>query len=89
MSIAECDGTTTGIGLRGGRIDASVAGPSGVPEPTTDIDTTLATFATAGFSQADAITLTACGHSLGSVHYTNFPDISKLLVVIISRSFTN
>ncbi|KAH8646904.1 heme peroxidase [Xylariales sp. PMI_506] len=66
---------TPGISLRAGRVDAAEAGPSGVPDPTTDIETTLAQFAAAGFSQSDAIALTACGHSLGRIHYSNFPDI--------------
>ncbi|CAJ2506701.1 Uu.00g078870.m01.CDS01 [Anthostomella pinea] len=74
-SVATCGGTTTDIPLRTGRVDASAAGPSGVPEPGTDIDTTLSSFAAAGFDQSEAIALTACGHSLGRTHYTNFPDI--------------
>ncbi|KAF8859171.1 heme peroxidase [Acephala macrosclerotiorum] len=74
-SVAECGGTNTGIVARTGRIDADSAGPAGVPEPTTDLATTLAQFAAAGFNHADTIALTACGHSLGRVHYSNFPDI--------------
>ncbi|TVY22534.1 WSC domain-containing protein [Lachnellula hyalina] len=74
-SLAECGGTTTGIPLRVGRIDAEEAGPAGVPEPTTDLKTTLAQFAAAGFNQSETIALTACGHSLGRIHFSNFPDI--------------
>ncbi|TVY40053.1 WSC domain-containing protein [Lachnellula occidentalis] len=74
-SLAECGGTTTGIPLRVGRIDAEEAGPAGVPMPTTDLETTLAQFAAAGFNQSETIALTACGHSLGRIHYSNFPDI--------------
>ena len=58
VSLAECGGTTTGIPLRIGRIDADAAGPSGVPEPTTDLETTLAQFEAAGFNQSETITLT-------------------------------
>lgn len=86
QSIAECNGTTTALDLRAGRVDATEAGPSGVPEPTTDIDTTLATFASAGFDQAEAITLTACGHSLGSIHYANFPSIVDDSVVTVNNT---
>lgn len=57
-SLAECGGTTTGVPLRVGRIDAEEAGPAGVPEPTTDLETTLAQFAAAGFNQSETIALT-------------------------------
>ncbi|RDW79676.1 hypothetical protein BP6252_04314 [Coleophoma cylindrospora] len=75
VSVATCGGSDTGIPLRTGRIDATEAGPAGVPEPTTDLDTTLAQFAAAGFNQSDTIGVTACGHSLGRIHYSNFPTI--------------
>lgn len=58
VSIAECGGTSTGIVARVGRIDADEAAPSGVPEPTTDLATTLARFEAAGFNQSDTIALT-------------------------------
>ncbi|KAK9421597.1 putative Peroxidase [Seiridium unicorne] len=74
-SIASCGGSNTGIPLRAGRIDAVEAGPAGVPETTTDLDTTFARFEAAGFNQTDAIAMTACGHSLGRIHQSNFPDI--------------
>ena len=73
MSIGACGGPP--IPLRGGRIDAVGPGPSGVPEPETDIKTTLAEFSAAGFNQADSIGLTACGHTMGGVHYSNFPQV--------------
>jgi hypothetical protein len=57
-SVSTCGGLDTGIPLRVGRIDATEAGPSGVPEPTTDLETTLAQFASAGFSQSETIALT-------------------------------
>lgn len=63
MAIGTCGGPP--IPLRGGRIDATVAGPSGVCQPETDLQTTLASFSSAGFNQADAIALTACGHTMG------------------------
>ncbi|KAI0148949.1 heme peroxidase [Pestalotiopsis sp. NC0098] len=74
-AIATCSGNSTGIPLKAGRTDALVAGPSGVPEQNTGIEETLAQFAAAGFSQEDSIAATACGHSLGRIHYSNFPDI--------------
>lgn len=63
MAIGTCGGPP--IPLRVGRVDATEAGPSGVCEPETDLKTTLASFSGAGFNQADAIALTACGHTMG------------------------
>ncbi|KAF3012589.1 hypothetical protein E8E14_005591 [Neopestalotiopsis sp. 37M] len=80
-SLSTCGATVGGINLRAGRKDALEAGPSGVPEPTTDLETTLNQFAAAGFSQSETIILTACGHSLGRIHYSNFPDIVDESVV--------
>lgn len=40
-----------------------------MPAPETELDLTLEFFANAGFNQVDAIGLTACGHTLGSVHH--------------------
>lgn len=44
------------IQLRAGRIDATEAGPHGVPGPTDGIVSQLAAFANAGFSKAEMIT---------------------------------
>lgn len=63
ISIKTCGGPF--VSLRGGRVDATTAGPFGVCEPETDIQSTLSKFAAAGFNQADTIALTACGHSMG------------------------
>ena len=63
ISIKTCGGPY--VPLRGGRVDATEAGPFGVCEPETDLNTTLSKFAAAGFNQADTIALTACGHSMG------------------------
>lgn len=41
--------------MRVGRIDATEAGPTGVPEAFTDVNTTLTQFARAGFNQSEAI----------------------------------
>ncbi|CAG9953274.1 unnamed protein product [Clonostachys rosea f. rosea IK726] len=60
---------------RGGRIDATEAGPSGVPEAHTDLDTVLETFSKAGFTKEEMITMVACGHTLGGVHSVNSPEI--------------
>ena len=66
-SVSNCGGPQ--IPARGGRIDATEAGYFGVPAPETDLETTLEFFANAGFNQVDSIGLTACGHTMGSVHH--------------------
>ena len=63
LAIGTCGGPP--IPFRGGRVDATEAGVSGVCQPETNLETTLASFSGAGFNQADAIALTACGHTLG------------------------
>ncbi|KAH8676486.1 heme peroxidase [Tricladium varicosporioides] len=65
------------IPLRVGRMDATGPGPAGVPGPLDSLDFAKAAFAKAGFSQGEMIQAIACGHSLGGVHHTNFPDIGK------------
>lgn len=77
MSVAVASFACGGAKMpfRAGRIDAQEAGPSGVPEPSTDLKTTQDTFTKAGFSTSDMIAMVACGHSLGGVHSTDFPEI--------------
>lgn len=66
MSVHLCGGKY--IPYKPGRIDATVADPkTGVPEPSTSLGETLAQFEKTGFNQHDAIALTACGHTIGSV----------------------
>lgn len=63
MSVNLCGGKY--IPYRPGRIDAKQADPTtGVPEPGTDLEETLAQFERAGFEQKDSIALTACGHTM-------------------------
>ena len=68
------------IPVRGGRIDATEGGPFGVPAPETELDLTLEFFANAGFNQVDSIGLTACGHTLGSVHHVRDFFICPLFI---------
>ncbi|KAF4965526.1 hypothetical protein FSARC_6706 [Fusarium sarcochroum] len=80
LGVATASGACGGpkIKLRGGRVDAIKAGPAGVPEPSTNLADTTATFAKAGFSKQDMIAMVACGHTLGGVHSVNFPDITEI-----------
>ena len=73
MAVGSCGGPH--IGMKTGRVDATAAGPSGVPEPETSIQDTLTDFSNAGFVTDDAITLTACGHTMGGVHRSTFPQV--------------
>ncbi|KAI0848785.1 heme peroxidase [Daldinia vernicosa] len=74
MSVHLCGGKY--IPYKPGRIDATVADPkTGVPEPSTSLEETLAQFEKSGFNQHDAIALTACGHTIGSVHAGGFPEV--------------
>ncbi|KAH8888604.1 heme peroxidase [Thozetella sp. PMI_491] len=74
MSSSLCGGYK--IPFRPGRIDALHADPTtGVPAPETDLEETLVFFNRSGFGSTDAIGLTACGHTMGSVHHGGFPDV--------------
>ncbi|KAK6212466.1 hypothetical protein LQW54_005240 [Pestalotiopsis sp. IQ-011] len=74
MSVNLCGGKY--IPFRPGRVDAVQADPkTGVPEPSTNLEETLDEFERAGFNREDAIALTACGHTMGSVHHGGFPEV--------------
>ncbi|KAI6382888.1 hypothetical protein MCOR25_000404 [Pyricularia grisea] len=76
VSHSACGGPTIPrIPFRAGRIDASEAGRTGVPEAFTPLDETAAQFRKAGLSEKEMIQLLACGHTLGGVHSNNHPQI--------------
>jgi Peroxidase len=95
VSASTCSKPPFQPSLRGGRIDALEAGPTGVPQPETDIQSTLQSFAGAGFNKTDTIVglcvltcygqphdlqaITACSHTMGSVHHSENEDIGKEL----------
>lgn len=76
VASAGCGGAR--MPFRAGRVDADEAGPAGVPEPDTPLETTRARFAGAGFNETEMIKLVACGHTLGGVHSRNNPHITGL-----------
>lgn len=53
LAVAQCRGPT--VPLRVGRIDATVAGPSGVPDPSEDIATLTREFDRMGFTPTEMI----------------------------------
>ncbi|KAK7192239.1 hypothetical protein DPSP01_010242 [Paraphaeosphaeria sporulosa] len=73
-SMSVCGGYD--VPLRVGRVDATEAGRTGVPEPQQDLDTHTKIFAMQGFNQTEMIELVACGHTLGGVHHEDFPEIT-------------
>lgn len=74
-AVYGCSRGSVTIPFRGGRIDATEAGPVGVPLPQEDLSTHTASFARQGFNVSEMIGLVACGHTLGGVHGVDFPDI--------------
>ncbi|CBY00740.1 hypothetical protein IAQ61_011645 [Plenodomus lingam] len=73
MAVARCGDLR--VPLRTGRKDATVAGPMGVPEAHTDLETSRRRFEMATFNQSEMITLIACGHTIGAVHSVDHPEI--------------
>ncbi|KAK3373842.1 hypothetical protein B0T24DRAFT_529707 [Lasiosphaeria ovina] len=72
-SVRSCGGPV--VPLRLGRIDASAAGSNGVPQPQNSVVTFRQQFDRMGFTPTEMIQVTACGHTLGSVHSAEFPDL--------------
>ncbi|KAJ7234628.1 heme peroxidase [Mycena haematopus] len=73
FAVATCSGPI--VPFRGGRIDANVAGPLGVPDPSDSLDSLTSNFAKQGYNVPEMIQLVACGHTLGGVRYPDFPTI--------------
>ncbi|THV03758.1 heme peroxidase [Dendrothele bispora CBS 962.96] len=74
VTVANCGGPI--LKMRAGRVDATEAGPSGVPEPTNDTPTMVARFAKAGMNVTQMVASVACGHTLGGIHGNDFPEIA-------------
>ncbi|KAJ7596092.1 heme peroxidase [Mycena floridula] len=73
LASAQCEGPI--VRFRGGRLDASVAGPPGVPTPDQTLEEHTESFRLQGFTPEDMIALTACGHSVGGVRNPDFPTL--------------
>jgi hypothetical protein len=72
-SVRACGGPA--IPMRGGRVDATTNGPTGVPQTNDGGPVFRSRFFRMGFTQTDMIQMTVCGHTIGGVHSVNFPDI--------------
>lgn len=78
LSVRICSGPS--VPMRVGRVDATSAGPFGVPEPQQDLASHTASFAKQGFNVSEMIGLVACGHTIGGVHETEFPTVVTGLI---------
>lgn len=72
-AVRSCGGPA--VPIKAGRIDATSAGPPGVPLPQNSLFTFQQQFERTGFNTTEMIAVTACGHTIGGVHASNFPDI--------------
>jgi hypothetical protein len=72
-AVRSCGGPV--VPFASGRIDATEGGPIGVPLPQNSAFTFGQQFTRMGFSQTEMIQVVACGHTLGGVHETEFPQI--------------
>ncbi|KOS18481.1 putative fungistatic metabolite [Escovopsis weberi] len=72
-SVRSCGGPV--VPYRVGRIDATAKGDVGVPQPENSIFTLQLQFDRMGFNNTEMIQLTICGHTIGGVHQTEFPDL--------------
>jgi catalase (peroxidase I) len=73
FAVSTCGGPV--IPFSGGRIDAWSAGNFGTPQPQQDISTLTESFSNQGFNQSEMIKLVACGHTMGGVRSTDFPEL--------------
>lgn len=77
MAVGACSNGSIVIPYSAGRVDAVEAGPSGVPQPQEDLASHTANFARQGFNATEMIALVACGHTIGGVHGSDFPEIVR------------
>ena len=75
-----CSNGSIHIPYRAGRVDATESSPEGrVPRPEQDLETHIALYKKQGFDATEMIGLVACGHTIGSVHGRDFPDIVPIV----------
>ncbi|KAF4312071.1 putative wsc domain containing protein [Botryosphaeria dothidea] len=72
-AVRSCGGPV--VPIRTGRVDATAAGPQGVPLPQNSLGTFQNQFLRTGFNSTEMIQVVACGHTLGGVHSANNPEI--------------
>ena len=72
-AVRSCGGPV--VPIKTGRVDATAAGPGGVPLPQNSLYTFQNQFARTGFNATEMVAVVACGHTLGGVHAGDFPLI--------------
>ncbi|BEJ17734.1 hypothetical protein CspHIS471_0700020 [Cutaneotrichosporon sp. HIS471] len=76
VAVGSCGGPM--VPFRTGRIDASAPSAKGfLPSPEGTTESHKQIFARMGFDHSEAITLVACGHTLGGVHASVHPDLTS------------
>ncbi len=64
-SARSCSGGKVVIPFRGGRVDATEAGPAGVPQPQENLQHHTSLFSKLGFNVSEMAGLVTCDHTLG------------------------
>jgi hypothetical protein len=75
------------IAVRGGRVDATEAGPLGfVPQPQNAVSIFRNQFARMGLDDQGMVQFVACGHSIGGVHGADHPEITDETIATFDQS---
>ena len=75
------------IAVRGGRVDATEAGPLGfVPQPQNAVGIFRNQFARMGLDDKGMVQFVACGHSIGGVHGADHPEITDDTIATFDRT---
>jgi hypothetical protein len=77
------------VPIKAGRIDATEGGNGGVPLPQNAISIFKNQFLRMGFNTTEMIAVTACGHTIGGVHSSNFPEIVPVASAANSNGVKN
>jgi catalase (peroxidase I) len=74
MAVSTCNGPV--IPFHAGRVDVwAPQSSNNTPLPEDSIETLRESFRKQGFTPAEMITLTACGHTMGGVRSSDFPQL--------------
>lgn len=74
FGMSSCGGQNI-LPYGGGRVDALMAGRSGVPVVEHSVDQFTEAFRHLGLNSSEGIALTVCGHTLGGVRSVDFPNV--------------
>lgn len=78
------------ISVRGGRADATEAGPVGfVPQPQNAVGIFRNQFARMGLDDKGMVQFVACGHSIGGVHGADHPEITDQAIAAFDKSVSS